>query len=120
MRIFQFIEKYCQDLVEAAKVKRELIDLEEFPHDAVIEDVEGKRIPVVIVDSESIPVSDCFTMDRKDFLFTWKLPNAGEAYDNYVSALEILEGEDAVSRIRNAILAEQERLSHDVELITEV
>ena len=41
-------------------------------------------------------------------------------YDRYISALEFFEGEEAVSRIRNAMQAERERLQQDVELITEV
>ena len=43
-----------------------------------------------------------------------------EVYDRYISALEFFEGEEAVSRIRNAMQAERERLQQDVELITEV
>ena len=118
MKIFQFIEEYCQDLVKAAREKKALIDLTEFPHDGVEFDIEGNKIPVVYVDGESIPVSDFFTMDKTDFLNTWKLKSAEEMYNNYISALEILEGEDAVNRIRNAILCEKERLAKDVELIT--
>lgn len=120
MRIFEFIDKYCKDLVDEYKKKQQLIDLSEFPHDGVITDIEGKQIPVVFVDNESIPVSDFFTLDKLDFLHTWKTPSAEEAYNNYVSAVEILEGEEALSRVRNAILVEKERLAQDVQLITEI
>ena len=43
-----------------------------------------------------------------------------EAFDNYMDAFEILEGPEALNRIRNAILAEKDRLAQDVQLITEV
>ena len=104
INIFQFITDYCQDLVDNFKKEKELIDLSEFAHDAIITDVEGNRIPVVLVDNQEIPVSDFLTLDRKDFLHQWKTDGCPEAYDNYISALEIMEGEEALSRIRNAIL----------------
>ena len=120
MNIFQFIADYCQDLVEESKTKKALIDFNEFPHDTIVHDAEGNPIPVVVVDSFDIPVSDFLSLDRIDFLSAWKTPNAGEAFDNYISALEILEGEDALSRIRKTIAAERERLAADVELVTEI
>jgi len=120
MRIFQFIEEYCKDLVEKAKQRKSLLDLSEFPHDGFTTDVEGNKIPVVYVDGESVPVSDFFSMDKNDFCFTWKLPSASETYDAYMSVLEITEGEEVVNRIRNAILAEKEKLSKDVELVSAI
>lgn len=120
MRIFEFIDKYCQDLVVSAKQARDLIDLSEFAHDAIVSDAEGNKIPVVCIDGHDIPVSDFLTMDKADFTNVWRSQNCAEAYDNYISALEILEGEEALSRIRKAILAERERLSADVELVTEL
>ena len=120
MKMYEFIGTYCQDLVEKARQERDLIDLSEFAHDAVVTDAEGNQIPVVCVDGHDIPVSDFLTLDKTDFTNVWKTPACAEAYDNYISALEILEGEEALSRIRKAILAERDRLSADVELVTEL
>lgn len=120
MKIFEFIATFCGDLVEAAKRERQLIDLSEYAHDAIIHDAEGLPIPVVCVDALDIPVSDFLTMEREEFLNIWKTPNAAEAFDNYISAFEILEGEEALSRIRKAITAERDRLSADVELVSEL
>lgn len=118
MRIYEFIDKYCKDLVDESKERKSLIDLAEFPHDDTIIDVEGNTIPVVIIDGESVPVADFLTMFKDDFLHVWKLPGAEVAYDNYIGALEVLEGEEALSRIRNSILAERAKLEHDVSLVT--
>ena len=120
MKIFQFISEYCQDLVDEVKLQRQLVDLSEYPHDSIITDAEGNDIPVVVVDSQNIPVSDFLTLDRSDFLAAYNLPSAAEAFDNYMDAFEILEGPEALNRIRNAILAEKDRLAQDVQLITEV
>lgn len=120
MKIFQFIEQYCQDLVSEYKAKRSLVDLSEFPHDGIVEDIEGNRIPVVYIEGQSVPISDFLTMDKADFCDTWRLQTAGDTYSEYIGLLEILEGEEAVNRIRNSMLAEKERLSVDVEMITSV
>ena len=120
MRIFQFIDEYCKDLVEDVKRKKSLVDLSEFPHDGFSEDVEGNKIPVVYVDGESVPISDFFTLDKNDFVHTWKLPSAGEIYDEYINVVEITEGADALNRIRNAILLEKKKLENDCELVTSI
>lgn len=118
MKIFQFIEKYCQDLVDEAKIRKKLVDLSEYPHDSTIEDVEGNTIPVVFIDGESVPIIDIITMDKVDFLRVWKLPSASEDFDNYLSLLEILDGEDAVSRIRNAIASAAAEIYNNNELVS--
>ena len=120
MRIYEFIAKYCQDLVSNHKVAKTLMALDGLPRDEVVEDDEGNLVPVVLVDGNAIPIADFITMDRVDFLLTWTSPGAPEAFDNYVSALSILEGEEALSRIRNAIFREMERLQQDVELVTSI
>lgn len=117
MMIFEFIAKYCQDLVDATKLKTSLIDLGDYPHDDVVTDAEGKPVPVCYVDGNSIPIADFFTMEKADFCNAWKTPSAAEAYDNYIGALCILEGADVIYRIRNAIMSEAEELSKEVELV---
>lgn len=120
MRIHEFIDKYCQDLVDKQRETESLISLEGFPHDDVLQDEEGRRVPVVCVDGLSIPVYDFLALDKKDFLIAYQTPGSEEAFDNYVSALTILEGEEAVSRIRNAILNEAKRLEKDFELVSSI
>lgn len=120
MKIYEFISLYCQDLVEKNKTEKNLMVLEGLPRDGVNEDEDGKKIPYVLVDGECIPVADFITLERADFLKIWSSPGAPEAFDNYLSALSILEGEEALSRIRNAIAVETERLKQDVELLTSI
>ena len=105
MKIFQFMEEYCQDLLQADKERKELLDMTVFPHDGVEQSPDGKDVPVVYVGDLSVPVSEFFTMSRDDFLYTYKDPKAAECYDNYVSALEIIEGEAVINMVRNSILA---------------
>lgn len=118
MRIYEFIDKYCSDLVEKRNKMAALVNLEEFPHDDVVDDDDGNKVPVVLVDGNAIPVADFLTMDKADFLSVYKTQGCEEAFDNYVSALVILEGEEALSRIRNMILREAQRLEEDAELVS--
>lgn len=118
MRIFEFIDKYCADLVEKRNKLAALINLEEFPHDDVIDDDDGNKIPVVIVDGNPIPVADFLTLDKSDFLAVYRTQGCEEAFENYVSALVILEGEEALSKIRNMILRETARLEQDADLVS--
>lgn len=120
MRIFEFIDKYCTDLVDAAKESESLIDLAEFPHDCIIIDQSGCKVPIVVVDCVDIPVADFLTLDKVDFLKIHNTPNAAQEFDNYVSTFTILEGVEAVMKIRNVIEAEKARLEKDVELITTI
>ncbi len=120
MKIFQFIDEYCSDLVDSSKLKKSLLDLSEFPHDGFIEDIDGNKIPVVFIDGESVPISDILTMDKKDFTKVWTQTNAASTYDSYIDLLEVLEGEDAINRIRNSMLASKERLEHDIELVSTI
>lgn len=118
--VFQFIEEYCQDLVKKAKTKSALLDLSEFPHDAFIEDLTGAKIPVIFIDGESVPIHDIFSMSKNDFLHVWKLPSAERDYENYMGLVEVLEGEDAINRIRNSINIEKKRLSEDIDLVSAI
>lgn len=118
MRIYEFMDKYCQDLITEHHEKKDLIDLAQFPHDGFDTDDEGSKIAVVYSGGHNIPVQDFFTLRRDDFLSVWKHAEAAETFDNYVAGLEILEGIDVINKIRNQILAERKRLNHDVDMVT--
>lgn len=120
MRILSFIDTYCKDLVEENKRARKLFDFSEFPNDGTITDSEGNVIPIVVINGVDVPVSDFLSLDKSEFLKAYPLQEAEEVYTRYISALEFYEGEEAISRIRNAMKAERERLMQDVELLTEV
>lgn len=118
MRMFQFIDTYCQDLVDASRKRSQLVDLSEYPHDGFIEDTSGETVPVVFIDGESVPIHDIITLEKNDFLNAWKLPSAGETFDQYISLLEIMDGADAISRIRNSIKAAASEIYEDRELVS--
>ena len=119
MRIFQFIDEYCADIIKQVAEKKSLIDMSEFPHDEIITDAEGRKFPAILVDGVPIPINDLFTMERADFIKEWNLPSAAEAFDNYLSNIEILEGAEAVAQVRVALQTEMSRIAHDAAAYSE-
>lgn len=111
MRIYAFIEQYCGDIIAEAQERKQVIDLSEFPYDELITDNEGKVYPAINIDGVMVPLNDLFVLERVDFISEWKLPSAAESYDNYMANMEVLEGEEAVAKIRLALKAEADRLS---------
>lgn len=116
MKIFAFIDQYCSDLVETAKVKSDIIDLSNFPHDAEITDESGAKVQVIYVNHYAIPIMDILSLERDEFARVYPGIDNLEAYDNYVSNVTMLEGEDAVMRIRRAIDAAVNKLDSDAEM----
>lgn len=116
MYIHGFIEKYCKDLIADFKQKSALIDFSDCQYDDIIEDESGAKTPVVYIDGNPVPVQDFFALDRKDFIAAYNTPSAGEIYDQYLDSYIILEGEDALNAIQNAIKAENARLEEEVAL----
>ena len=115
MRIHEFMDKYCQDLIEKSRERSKLVDLETLPHDGIEYDIEGNAVPVVYVDNMTIPVHDFVTEDRSDFIKLHVTPSAGEAFDNYISALEIIEGVDVINKLRKAMEAEKENIDAAID-----
>lgn len=111
MRIYTFIEEYCGDILEAAKIRRQTIDLTEFPYDELVTDNEGKQYPAINIDGVLVPINDIFTMEKEDFVREWNLPSAGECYTNYMDNMDVLEGEEAVAKIRLALRREVDRIA---------
>lgn len=114
MRIFAFIEQYCQDIIEKVHAEKQMIDLSGFPFDELVPGPGGKQTPVVYVDGVAIPIRDFFTHTREDFMSDYNLPSAGEAYDNYLDNFIILEGEQALSHLRLSLQDEMDRLKEDL------
>lgn len=110
MKIFEFISKYCQDLIEDAEIKAKMFDLSDFVHDEVITDIAGNKIPIIYIDGEQVPIADIICTAKEDFLERHKTPGASEAYDNYIGTLQMLEGEEVINQVRNSIAEEQKKL----------
>lgn len=110
MKIFEFIDTYCGDLMAQVKREKELLDLSCYPYDEVLTDIDGNRKPAIYIDGKLIPIEEVLGMCREDFIETYKLPSAAESYDNYIDNLNLVEGEEAVSYLRIKLQQEMERV----------
>lgn len=112
MRIREFVDKFCADLKSLYENTASILDEEyDLPFDDEIEDDSGNSMKVVYAGTLAIPILDIITSDRSDFVKMYPTFEARELYDNYIGALTLLEGEEAVYHIRNAMRLEQERIS---------
>ena len=107
------MDKYCQDLIEEYKQKKELIDFSEFIHDEIITDPAGNKVPIIYIDGLQVPIADIITMDKETFVKVYTTPNAAEMYDNYMRTLIVLEGEEVLNGVLASIRREHDRLQQD-------
>lgn len=115
----EFIAKYCADIKQRSEARKNLIDMEDLPHDEIITDESGQKIPIVLCCGKEIPVMDIITSTEEDFARLYPDMECREMYRMYIEALTILDGEEAVNHIRNTMSREQERVkafSEDNEL----
>lgn len=116
MKMPEFIQTYCKDLLANHVNNSKLVEWNTLPHSDVIEDEDGKPTAVVYIDSEPVPVKDFFEYNKTDFTSIHNTPSAGEMYDNYLSSFEILEGDGAVDYYRKRVKQDAERIQQNLEL----
>lgn len=111
MNIREFSSKYCQDIIKVAKRRCELFDSSGFSFDEIIKDEDGREVRVINTTNYQIPLEDILGLDRSEFSLIWPYSECLEAYDTYVSNLIIIEGEEALNIIRNALSREMDKIS---------
>lgn len=110
MRIREFIDKYCMDIVSESKQRESLLDSEDFTYDAIIQDADGTDVKIIYAGDEEIPIAEILSLDKKDFVKLYPSFQAQEAYDNYIDSIIVLEGEEALAHIRNEMIRERARI----------
>lgn len=111
MNIKEFASQYCSDIMAEAKKRSEMFDLSGFSYDEVIKEDDGTEVRVVNTANYQIPIIDILGMDRVEFSKVWPYTECVDAYDTYVNNLIIVEGEDALTAVRNMLSREQEKIA---------
>lgn len=114
MKILEFVEKYCADIVQNFKDSSNLIDWTILPYDEKLE-IDGKMTPVVYIDSQPVQVQDFVAMEKSEFTREHPTPSAGEAFDNYIDGLEIIEGPEFLTYLQNKMRAAAKKVEDDSE-----
>ena len=110
MNIRDFATQYCSDIVADAEKRSKMFDLSGFSYDEIIVEEDGTEVRVVNTANYQIPTTDILGLDRVEFARVWPYTECLEAYDTYVSNLVIVEGEDALTAVRNMLSREQEKI----------
>lgn len=119
MRIGEFLQKYCADIMETYnKYKDSEILYKDY--DEIIEDDDGFPIKVVWVDSQAIDIEHFFSMDDYDFTHTYDTPNALKAREQYLSKFNITEGFEAFFEELLKIQEEKKKIEEDTAKYSEV
>ena len=116
MLISDFEKAFCEDIIKNKKKRSSIIDWTKLPYEEMYETVEGARIPVVWIDNVPVYNRDFIEMGKDEFLLNHPTPNAGSAYDNYVSEFDIIEGTDMYRYYQNKAKEEKELLYKNAEL----
>lgn len=117
MLIGEFIEQYCQDIVEKSKKVKEVLEELDFTYDAIVENSDGERIEVIYADDQTeIPIRDILSLSDLDFRRTHPSKASYEAYKAYLSNFIILEGEEVLNQIRNEMKQSRERIERYANL----
>ena len=111
MLIHEFIVEYCQDIVETyTATHSKLLDSFDLPYDDEIEDDSGELMKVVYCGEKAIPINDILSMSKSDFARVYPDFECRDLYDKYIESLIMLEGEDALNRIRSVLDQERQRI----------
>lgn len=116
MKLNEFIELYCKDIIINKKKQADLLDDDDFPYDDIIYDEDENPVKVVYSPAGDIPINDILGLDRSEFAKAYPSHGYLFAYDRYVDSIIILEGEEALLRIRN-MMTEQQR---EIELYAQL
>lgn len=110
MKIGEFVDKYCQDIVQKSQEIDAVMADDGLPYDEIVEDESGSKMKVVYSANRRIPIRDIIEMERKDFAKIYSSPDDLETYDRYCESIILLEGEEALQEIRNNVKREMERV----------
>lgn len=111
MKLGQFIDTYCQDLLEQSRQRKLYLGADDgLPCDEIVEDDSGNPMKVVYSPTRRIPIVDILDMDKNDFCKIYSSPGDLETYENYCNSIIIMEGEEALEVIRKTIRSETDRL----------
>lgn len=109
MYLKEFIQTYCKDITANYMNVQDLLDKGDFPYDVIVTDtITGDQYKAIVVNGENINIADILTLGRDEFQKFHPSFEALQAFDGYLEMIEIQEGPEALARIRNAILRNQE------------
>lgn len=111
MKLGQFIDTYCQDILEESNQRKSYLGADDgLPYDDIVQDESGRPMKVVYSATRRIPIADILDSDRSEFAKVYSTPSDLETYDNYLNSIILMEGEEALEVIRKSVRNEMARI----------
>jgi hypothetical protein len=111
MLVQEFIDKYCQDIVQMVERVGDPLASSEFSFDSWVEMEDGRREKVVYSATSEILVRDIVELTKEDFVRKYTSKEDLDTYERYLSSFVILYGEEVITRAR----MEVERAKQNLE-----
>jgi len=104
MRLKDFIQRECADIInKAASLSMDAMP-EMFSYDAVIDNGFNEMVKVIYDDNNNpIPISDIIGLTIEDFQQIYQFDSAMSAFHKYMSAYNIIEGEALYRQLQHQI-----------------
>lgn len=113
MKMDEFINKYCKEILQEASKKRKLLEDSQLTFDDKIEK-DGELVRVIYAeDGTDIDIEDIFAFkDAAAFSKRYPGEAALKARNRYLDMFTILMGKDLLDQYQRQIEAERARLAH--------
>jgi hypothetical protein len=104
LRLRDFIQQECADIVNKATALSMDAMPEMFSYDDLVDNGLGEMVKVIYDgDNNPIQISDIIGLTIEDFQETYKFDSALAAFHKYMSAYKIIEGEALYRQIQHQI-----------------
>jgi len=111
MKLKEFIEKYCADIMAEAAKQKALVPEIEFTYDTIIKDEEGYPVKVIEVEGFYVDITDILSLSENDFVQKYPQEAAIEAYRRYLENFIIIEGEEVLEMVRRRVASSQDKIA---------
>lgn len=100
MKIPEFIQIYCKDIIDDVSANGDFIASDDYSYDEYVEDEFGKLEKAIFVGENPILVKDILFLCEKDFIHKYSKQDELNARNNYLKSFIILYGEDVLKKTR--------------------
>jgi hypothetical protein len=103
MLVAEFIETYCQDIVDECNRSSDPLAASEFSFDEMVEQDDGRKEKVIFSSRGNILVRDIVELTEEDFRRKYASVEECELRHRYLESFVILWGEEVITRARQEI-----------------
>ena len=104
MKLKEFQDKYCQDILTSARKREDLLPEIDFTFDKYLIEEDGEAVKAIEVGDYLIPIRDILSLSERDFVLMYPDNECIEARNLYLENFIIIEGEEVLEIVRRQFL----------------